>query len=75
MFFIAAISIINFNFLNYEQGTPNVDLYAEVLKWQKDMQTQRIYLTKNVLANNLEQIAQVYVHVLYSLLTICLSVA
>lgn len=42
-----------------EKGTPNVDLYAEVLKWQKDTQAQRIYLTKNVLASNLEQIAQV----------------
>lgn len=36
-----------------------MDLYAEVLKWQKDMQAHRIYLTKNVLASNLEQIAQV----------------
>lgn len=41
------------------KGTPNVDLYADVLKWQKDMQAQRIHLTKNVLASNLEQIAQI----------------
>lgn len=40
------------------QETPNVHLYAEVLKWQKDMQAQRVHLTKNVLANNLEQISQ-----------------
>lgn len=45
--------------LLHEKGTPNVEVYADILKWQKDMQAQRIHLTKNVLASNLEQIAQV----------------
>ncbi|XP_031626244.1 GRAM domain-containing protein 2B-like isoform X2 [Contarinia nasturtii] len=48
-------------FANGEINTeiPNVNMYAEMLKWQKDMQTQRVQLTKNVLANNLEQISQI----------------
>lgn len=55
------LNINNFHLFRSEKGTPNVDLYAEVLKWQKDTQAQRIYLTKNVLAGNLEQIAQVWI--------------
>lgn len=42
-----------------KKDTPNIDAYAEVLKWQKDMQAQRIHLTKNVLTSHLEQISEV----------------
>lgn len=33
-------------------------MYAELLKWQKDMQSQKVQLTQNVLNTNLEQISK-----------------
>lgn len=47
-------------FMNLFQNIPdNLEVYAEILKWQKDLQSQRVHLTQNVLVNNLEQIAKV----------------
>lgn len=35
------------------------DIYSKILQWQRDIQENRVQLTKNVIANSLEQIAQV----------------
>lgn len=47
-------------FIEDLQNNPsNLDVYAEILKWQKDIRAQRIQLTQSVITNSLEQIAKV----------------
>lgn len=43
------------------------DIYSEILQWQRDIQENRVQLTKNVIANSLEQIAQVRYTILKSI--------
>lgn len=46
-------------FLNKDASNKDIDVYAEVLKWQKQMQTKSVDEAQIILNSNLEQIARV----------------